>query len=168
VATLPVSHGERWLRSLRRHWEFEEFLDEIAEDRVQRLATGESKLVEKYHIMVPDPQTTAYYAEVVRQEPSLAHAQITLESVERIMEFRPVDVAHLIAPRPLLVVAAERDILVKPSQATDLFDAAREPKRLVTMPGVNHFRYRPPVREQVMDLAADWFDRHAAAREGVA
>lgn len=161
VATVPVSHGERWLRSLRRHWEFEEFLDELEEDRRERVLTGRSRLVEKYHIMVPDPQTTEYYAEVVRQQPQLAHAQITLESVERIMEFRPVDVAHLISPRPLLVIAAERDILVRPEQATSLYEAAREPKRLVTMPGVNHFTvYKPPVREQVMDLAVDWFDTH--------
>lgn len=166
VATVPVSHGERWLRSLRRHWEFEEFLDEIAEDRHERVRTGTSRLVEKYHIMVPDPQTTEYYAEVVREEPSLAHAQITLESVERIMEFRPVDVAHRISPRPLLVIAAERDILVEPSEAVNLHASAREPKRLITMPGINHFTvYQSGVREEVMNLAVDWFDTHMPARE---
>ena len=165
VATVPVTHGERWLRSLRRHWEFEEFLDEIEADRHERVRTGRSRLVDKYHIMVPDPQTTEYYAGVVREQPELAHAQITLESVERIMEFRPVDVAHLIAPRPLLVIAAERDILVQPSEATRLYEAALEPKRLVTMPGVNHFTvYQPPVREEVMDLAVGWFDTHMPAQ----
>lgn len=170
VATVPVTHGERWLRSLRRHWEFEKFLDEITEDRRLRLETGSSRLVEKYHIMVPDPGTTAYYEEVVRKDPGLAHAQITLESVERIMEFRPVDVAHLIAPRPLLVIAAERDVLVPPSQAIELHERAHEPKRLVTIPDMNHFTvYREGVREQVMDMAADWFDTHApASTEAVA
>lgn len=170
VATVPVTHGERWLRSLRRHWEFEQFLDEIAEDRRTRLETGTSRLVEKYHIMVPDPGTTEYYEEVVRKDPSLAHAQITLESVERIMEFRPVDVAHRIAPRPLLVIAAERDVLVPPSQAIDLHEAAHEPRRLVTIPDMNHFTvYREGVREQVMEMAADWFDTHVPpTREGVA
>lgn len=164
VATVPVSHGERWLRSLRRHWEFEEFLDELEVDRHERVLSGRSRLVDKYHIMVPDPQTEEYYAEVVRKEPNLSHAQITLESVERIMEFHPVDVAHLISPRPLLIIAAERDILVKPSEATNLYEAAREPKRLITMPGVNHFTvYQPPVREEVMDLATEWFDAHMPA-----
>lgn len=161
VATVPVTHGELWLRSLRRHWEFEALLDELDQDRRERVRTGVSRLVEKYHIMVPDPQTEAYYADVVRKQPSLAHAQITLESVDRIMEFRPVDVAHRIAPRPLLIIAAERDILVKPDQATSLYEHAAEPKRLVVMPGVNHFTvYSSPVREQVMDLAVEWFDTH--------
>lgn len=163
VATVPVAHGERWLRSLRRNWEFEEFLDELEADRRERLTTGISRLVDKYHIMVPDPLTDEYYAEVVRKQPSLAHAQITLESVERIMEFRPVDVVHRIAPRPLLVIAAERDILVRPTEAISLYECAGEPKRLVTMPGVNHFTvYKAPVREQVMDLAVAWFDEHLA------
>lgn len=166
VATVPVTQGELWLRSLRRHWEFEALLDEVDADRRTRLDTGTSRLVDKYHIMVPDPGTTAYYEEVVRRNPSLAHAQITLESVERIMEFRPVDVAHRIAPRPLLVIAAERDVLVPPSQALALYEQALDPKRLVTIPDMNHFTvYKEGVREQVMGMAADWFDTHVPATD---
>ena len=168
VATVPVSHGEQWLRSLRRNWEFEEFLDEIAEDRRQRVLTGKSRLVPKYHVMVPDPRTTEYYEEVVRRDPSLAHADLTLESPELIMRFRPVEVAHLIAPRPLLVIAAERDVLVHPSQATSLYEHAREPKSLVVLSDINHFTvYQDGTREQVMGLAANWYGQHLKQETGV-
>lgn len=164
VATVPVTHGEDWLRSLRRNWEFEEFLDEMAEDRRQRVLTGESRLVDKYHIMVPDPRTESYYADVVAKEPELAHAKLTMESPELIMRFRPVDVAAQISPRALLVIAAERDVLVRPTQATNLYERAEEPKKLVVLPEVNHFTvYQEGTREQVMALAADWYAKFLVA-----
>lgn len=161
VATVPVTHGEDWLRSLRRNWEFEDLVDEMAEDRRQRVLTGQSRLVDKYHIMVPDLQTESYYAKVVAENPELAHAQLTMESPELIMRFRPVDVAAQIAPRALLVIAAERDVLVRPTQAIALYEQADEPKRLVVLPQVNHFTvYQEGTREGVMALAADWYAEH--------
>lgn len=161
VATVPVTHGEDWLRSLRRNWEFEDLLDEMAEDRRQRVRTGTSRLVDKYHIMVPDPRTESYYAAEVEKNPSLAHAQLTMESPELIMRFRPVDVAAQISPRALMVIAAERDVLVPPSQAVDLYERAREPKQLVVLPEVNHFTvYQEGTREQVMALACSWYAQH--------
>ena len=45
-------------------------------------------------------------------------------------------IRHLRAP--LLMIHGERDEIVPPSQANALFDAAPEPKRMHTMPGVGH------------------------------
>ena len=169
VATVPVANGERWLRSLRRNWEFEDFLDEIAEDRRQRVLTGQSRLVEKYHVMVPDPRTLEYYEQEVRHNPNLAHAQLTLESPDLIMQFKPDEMASLIAPRAFMVIGAERDVLVRPTEAVSLYDNAREPKRLVVLPNVNHFTvYKEGVREEVMALATEWYETHMHPKGGAA
>ena len=51
---------------------------------------------------------------------------------------RPVDVISLIAPRPVLMLAGEDDPVVPRDETNALFEAAREPKTLLTVPGAGH------------------------------
>ena len=59
VSTVGVGNGARWLRSLRREWEWRDFLGELEEDRETRVTTGKSRVVGRLHIMTPDPDTAA-------------------------------------------------------------------------------------------------------------
>jgi fermentation-respiration switch protein FrsA (DUF1100 family) len=116
--------------------------------------------MEKYRVMVPDPETKAYYATVVEKEPHLAHADLTLESVELLMDFKPEKVVGMIAPRPLLLMGAELDVLVRPIEAETLYANAGEPKELVMVPGVGHFNiYGGATMDHVMGVAYDFYQR---------
>lgn len=61
-----------------------------------------------------------------------------------------------IAPRPLLIVHAEHDDVSPLAQAHMLYEAAREPRRLITHPDANHSftAHRPWLREQIIT----WLD----------
>jgi len=50
----------------------------------------------------------------------------------------PIDVVQKRSPRPLLVIAAERDTICYPELARALYDAAREPKDFWIAPGSEH------------------------------
>ena len=50
----------------------------------------------------------------------------------------PIDVVARLAPRPLLVIAAEQDTICFPEQARELYEAAAEPKSFWLVPGAEH------------------------------
>ncbi len=62
----------------------------------------------------------------------------TLRSVERFSEYQPGAYIRLIAPTPLLMCVAQNDVLTPTRIALDGYESAREPKRLVVLPG-GHF-----------------------------
>jgi len=116
-------------------------------DRRQRVLTGKSQLVEPSELFAADPQTAAARARVVAGPPGMdvRTGALTLESVERILEFRPSGVVERIAPRPALFIAAERDIVTPVEGISDMHRHAREPKRLEVLPGITHYEiYEEP------------------------
>jgi hypothetical protein len=56
VSTGGIGDCERWLKSLRRRWEWKEFLKKVEEDRMQRVVTGTSQIVDPYDIVLPPPE----------------------------------------------------------------------------------------------------------------
>src|SRR5215813_5251795 len=69
-------------------------------------------------------------------------------------EPQPVDLAHSLSPRPLLVVHGSDDEWVPLEQARTLHERAREPRRYVEIPGANHsFSWH---RTHLRELIADW------------
>ena len=54
---------------------------------------------------------------------------------------RAVDMVGSLSPVPLLILHGERDWLVHPGQARQLYEAAGPPKELVILPGVAHAEY---------------------------
>lgn len=64
------------------------------------------------------------------------------------------------APTPLLIVAAERDVICPLELAREAFARAGEPKRLVVLP-VGHFDpYEEPCFAAAAGAAVDWLTTH--------
>jgi uncharacterized protein len=53
-------------------------------------------------------------------------------------DYSPADSVAAISPLPLLLIRGDRDIVVPPRDAQELFDHARDPKELWTIPGAGH------------------------------
>jgi dipeptidyl aminopeptidase/acylaminoacyl peptidase len=69
-------------------------------------------------------------------------------------EPQPVNVAHSLSPRPLLIVHGSDDEWVPVDQARTLHERAAEPRRYVEIPGANHsFSWH---RADLRQLLADW------------
>jgi fermentation-respiration switch protein FrsA (DUF1100 family) len=162
VASLAIGNGRRWLRSLRRLWEWNDLLRLLDEDRAARARTGVSRKVKAFELVPPDPVMRELMAAAAQggmfaeQEP-----EITLESAERILDFNPEDVVEQIAPRPILFIHAGNDNLVSPEESQALYARAREPKQLLVIPGVTHVDfYLGDALEEVTAASLDWFRRH--------
>jgi hypothetical protein len=160
VSVVGVGSGERWLRSLRRPWEWEEFRREVAADTLQRVRTGESRLVDRLHIMLPDPVSRRVAEEALAQFPETC-TEMPLETAQAVIDFHPERVVHLIAPRAILYVVAERDVLVPPEVTRELYERSGEPKGWEVVPGCGHYDvYAPPHLDVAMARASEWFERY--------
>ena len=159
VSTVGIGSGRRWMRSLRRYWEWQAFLRRLAEDRVQRVLTGKSAYVSPYEIMVRDPYTEAVHAERQKQFPGPV-PEIALESGDAIVEYAPEEVVHRIAPRAILWIHSGNDELVPPEESETMYARAGEPKKLVILRGLTHYDvYQGDGFVTVMREAVDWYRR---------
>ena len=87
--------------------------------------------------------------------------RVTLESLEKIIEYSPADAIELVSPTPLLIVAAENDSLIPIEDVREAFDRAQDPKKLLTLP-CGHFDVyeNQPWHNQVLDAETAWFKKH--------
>lgn len=143
VAIEPPGHGERWLRSLRRHTEWLDFQARLAQDRVQRVRTGQSDRVDPLEIVLPDPGSRTFLENVAREFPQMK-CDLPLETADALIDYRPEAVVGQITPRPLLLIHGDNDRLVPVDESRSLFARAGEPRRLAIVPGMDHFDWVMP------------------------
>lgn len=156
ASVVPVGDGTRWMRSLRRNWEWNAFRRRLRADRMRRIRTGESEWVDSDEIMVPDPHADAWHQEVIAQFPERKYS-LPLETADRLLQYSPQAVVAKIAPRPLLLIHVVDDDLVPTDETHHLYAAVGEPKRMVLLPGVHHHDiYSGEPFEAVMSHAVPW------------
>jgi fermentation-respiration switch protein FrsA (DUF1100 family) len=68
-------------------------------------------------------------------------------------------VAHLISPRPVLIIGAELDYLTGFEECVSLYEKAREPKQLHVLPGISHYETYSQGFDTVMQLSLDLFGK---------
>jgi pimeloyl-ACP methyl ester carboxylesterase len=136
-------NGERWLRGLRRYWEWDEFLARLAADRSRRMRSGQGERVHPLEIVLPDPESESFFERVYGEFPQMK-CELTLDTAEALIDFRPEDLLGRLAPRPLLLVHGLADRLVPPDEARELFERAGSPRRLELVPGLGHFDWVMP------------------------
>lgn len=164
VSTVGIGHGGRWMRSLRRYWEWEAFKRRIAEDRAQRALTGKSTSVSPYEIMVRDPYTESVHAERQKQFPGSV-VDVAFECAGAIVEYAPESVVERIAPRAIMWIHAGSDELVPPEESRAMYERAREPKKLVVLPGLTHYDvYSGDAFTAVMRESIAWYGRYLPVR----
>lgn len=83
----------------------------------------------------------------------------TLRSIERFSEYLPGAYLRLIAPTPLLMCVAQGDHLTPAKLAIEGFEQAREPKKLVILPG-GHFDAYVKGFEKSSGVQIDFFREH--------
>jgi fermentation-respiration switch protein FrsA (DUF1100 family) len=86
--------------------------------------------------------------------------EVTLESLEKVREFDPVSLIHLMAPTALLVIAAEQDSLIPLDAVMAAYERATNPKELIVHP-IKHFDiYKDPWLNTAANDAIAWFKQH--------
>ncbi|MCE2947326.1 MAG: alpha/beta hydrolase [bacterium] len=167
VEVAGPANGERWTRSKRPTWEMLRLMDELKEDRIRRVMTGQSKRL-PYQVLFPQgPGITQRqadaYAEGQRYEGQYPEGY-PLESVDAAMTFRPEDVVHRISPRAALFVHTERDTMVPVEEGRTLHAKAGEPKKLVIIPGMDHKEVYQEINAEVFEVVmketVDWYRQY--------
>lgn len=160
VSNVPVCHGERWLRGMRPYWDWVEFRRQLQADRMGRVLTGKSRMVDRAVIAPPDPAARRTHD---RQPP---RPQLLLESGEAIIEFKPEEIVERLSPRPLLMIVAADDTRVPPEVSLPTFERAKEPKSLTVLEGIEHHEvYEPPARDRLLGVLVPWLKTHLEARD---
>jgi pimeloyl-ACP methyl ester carboxylesterase len=169
VASAALADGAVWLRNMRSSpTEWEAFVARVIQDRHQRVLTGPSEQVDAIgDVLIPSKERQEAVARGEFAAPETIEGGapiITLEYVDELMTFRPVDVVSLIAPRAAMWICYEDDPVCPVSEARRMFERAGEPKRLEVISDVPHYRRHMLARERIVDLAAEWFAEHLTSR----
>jgi uncharacterized protein len=164
-AVVPVTDGYVWMKLLRSEDNFNELLAAVEADRAKRFAGDKG---DRIPVLGPqgslcgmpsDEQIMGFFEGVPEAFPTW-HDSITLESVEKIIEFSPLSFVHRITPRPYLVISTSgRDIVHPAWSVTELFERAREPKRLEFLPFDQTGLYSEPGLTQSNNLAIEFFSK---------
>ena len=165
VSVVGIGNGARWMRSVRRPDEYHDLMRRSAADRVNRMLTGKSKLVNRDEVLLPDRES-AQLSAAARRNVAAAVSEIPLEFVDDTLNFNPEWVVDKIAPRPILFVTTDDDRLVPPQETEAMYARAGEPKKLVVLKGYGHYHvYVGEALRQVMDASISWCQLHLPAKQ---
>lgn len=112
---------------------------------------------------LPTPDSYKWFTATHETRAPSWRNEVTMRSVEMFTEYEPGTYLPWISPTPLLMCVAENDILTVAEIAIDAFDRAREPKKLVILPG-GHFDAYVDSFELASGAAVDWFTQHLLSR----
>lgn len=167
VAEVPVVNGHRWMQALLTSAGWEELQDRLEADRKRRYETGQSERVPPTQrggsagIIPMDARTMRFFTDYTERtgKPLLiSEPEITLESIEKVIEFNPESVIHQIAPRPLRIVTSGGwDVIHLLEHIQDAYKKAREPKSLVLVPCGAYDIYHGEGQATALDAALETF-----------
>jgi pimeloyl-ACP methyl ester carboxylesterase len=106
---------------------------------------------------LPGDESWQWFQSYAERAPNWRN-EITLRSLERLLEYAPLRWMDRIAPTPLLIAAEHDFIPIDLTRA--VFARAGEPKRLVVLPAGHFAPYEPPHFATDAGLAVEWFRTH--------
>ena len=160
VSVSGMGDMRRFLRDIRRYWEWEEFLKTLEEDRVNRMLTGESRRVVTAEIILPVP-TSGMDTLPTPNNPGAQKNELALESADAMIQYRPETVVDRISPRAAMWICTVEDTVVPIVESKSMYKNAYEPKKLVAIEGFKHYElYHSKGLELVMTNATEWFDTY--------
>lgn len=149
-------------RRARNPQSWEDMTKILLRDRIARYKTG---AVNYLKVVAPEgepcvlPGREAYEEYMALMQPNWRN-QVTLESLEKIREFDPASMIHMMSPTALLLIPAEKDSFFPLDLVKAIYERAREPKAMSVLP-IRHFEvYSEPWLSKVASLAISWYEKH--------
>jgi fermentation-respiration switch protein FrsA (DUF1100 family) len=162
VAQVPLVDGLANAQRLNRADNLPNVVAFIAGDRAQRYATGQVTYIpvvapEGQPSALPTPESFEWVTKVAGPVTPTWDNRVTLESMEKFLEYNPAANIHRISPTPLLMILADDDRLTPTDLAIEAFQRAREPKKLVMFRGGHFGAYNEPGLSTTAPAAVEWF-----------
>jgi fermentation-respiration switch protein FrsA (DUF1100 family) len=108
---------------------------------------------------LPTPDSWRWFTETARTRAPAWRNEVTLRTVEMLMEYEPGTYIERVSPTPLLMIIAAGDHLAVADEAFAAYHRALEPKQLVILNG-GHFEAYVEDFERASGAARDWFVQH--------
>ena len=105
----------------------------LADDRRRRAVEGVGERVDPLDLALRSSQSRAFLPQALKSFPAMK-CDLSWETVEKTLEFKPIDVIDRIAPRALLLIGGEHDNVCPIEGYQKLYERAGEPKKLVVLP----------------------------------
>lgn len=106
------------------------------------------------------PISLEWLTRAMEENPSLRN-EVSVSSIEEVLEADPGDYIEAVSPTPLLVIVADQDEAVSTELTLKAYERAGEPKKLVRYEGGHYDIYDvPAMAEMGADAARDWFVAH--------
>lgn len=134
----------------------------LLRDRVVRYKTG---VVNYMKVVAPEgepcvlPGKEPYDEYMAGKQPNWRN-QVTLESLEKMREFDPVSMVHMISPTPLLFIVAEKESFCPLDAVKAIYEKARNPKAMKTFPVFHFEMYKEPWISKAADEAIRWYKQY--------
>ena len=159
VAQVGFDTGERFLLSTRNEAEQAELLQQLDDDRTQRVLTGQGSYLDPFESALRNPTASGFLGKALQSHPQM-RCLLSWQTWEKTLEYRPLDVVDKISPRALLLLAAEHDTVCPPVGYQKLYECAGEPKKLLTYPISHYDIYEGTWFEESSNQAVAWFDAY--------
>jgi fermentation-respiration switch protein FrsA (DUF1100 family) len=130
VGMVGVAHGLEAVTNRRTPEQMAEWKRKADAARRKRVLTNEVDRCLRVMDVFIDDQSMAWEPAMWEAIPKWRN-YFGFDSIGRVMDFRPVDIVHRIAPRATAMVIANNDTTGSPTSYRELYEAAREPKRLI-------------------------------------
>lgn len=161
VSEVPAASSPEQRRAANpQGWD--EMSEILLRDRIARYKTG---VVNYRKVVAPEgepcvlPGREPYEEYMAMRQPNWRN-QVTLESLEKMREFDPASMIHMISPTALLLIVAEKDFFFPPDLVRAIYEKAMEPKAMSVLP-VKHFEmYIEPWLSKSANMAIDWFKKY--------
>lgn len=120
-------------------------------DRIERVMTGQSRRV-PYGMLAPSGRAELDSIDTMYKVAEKYPDGYPLENFDHTVAFAPERYVDRISPRPVLFIHTERDTMVAVTEARHFHAKAREPKKLIIIPGANHVDVYEPRNPEVFQV----------------
>jgi len=158
VGQVGFADGERFINDVRSYSERVELAQALAEDRRRRVLTGAGRKLDPLELSLRDPQSRAFLPDALKAFPQM-RCELSWETAEKTLEYKPIDVVEQISPRALLLIGAEKDTICPIEGYHKLYEQAKEPKKLAVLPIAHYEIYSGKWFEESSRLAVEWYSR---------
>jgi uncharacterized protein len=163
VSQAPLVSGSENVRRLVRADMIEPLRAMFAADRESRYGGASPAMIPVVSTdgpcALPTPDSFSWFTEMGNTVAPAWRNEVTLRSVEMLMEYEPAAYLPQISPTPLLMIIGKRDHLTMAELALRAYAHALEPKRLVLL-DAGHFDVYGSAFDRSAGAAIEWFKQH--------
>jgi len=166
IALAPIADGydlikQNWLAN-RGEKDYRNFLEELEEDRIRRTKYESSNLVKLSYALAYSKNSTEVVDSIKETvDDKLFSYYVRYESVDSLIDLKPIKFIEEIAPRPILILAGMKDDIVPYERhAKLLFKKAKEKKEVILFKEGDHLLLKGSLKEEVLSIVKKWFVRY--------